>query len=82
MCMIAKNKIPRILSDYLYQTGQMAHWPLSDEHLLKEAEWQLYQCGQESSGAYEYPHQSKAALRRFVERLRNEGVEPKHDFEI
>lgn len=76
------QKLPTILKTYLEETDQMNHWPLSDAHLLAEAEWQLYQCDQESSAAYEAHPMQKRALRRYVQRLRAQGVKPKHDFEL
>lgn len=76
------DKLPTILNDYLFETGQASHMPLSESHLLAEAEWQLYQCGQEGSAAYEAHPMQKKALRSYVMRLRNKGVVPKHDFEL
>lgn len=80
----ASMKRPRILQDYLCSTGQSTreHEPLSESHLLNEAEWCMYNAYEvESSGAYEYHHSSKAALRRYVEALRSQGVKPARDFD-
>lgn len=77
-------KRPRILKDYLCTTDQSTreHEPLSESHLLNEAEWCLYNAYEvESSGAYEYHHSSKAALRRYAEALRAQGVKPARDFD-
>lgn len=68
------TKIPIILEEYLERTGQLDHWPLSEGHLLEEAEWQLYQCDQEGSSAYEHSRADKAALRRYVNRLKKKGA--------
>jgi hypothetical protein len=76
---VRRNAVPRILLDYLEATGQMAHWPLSDGHLLEEAEWQAYQMDEEDTSASEYGPRDKEALARFVDRLRARGVVPKHD---
>lgn len=75
------SRIPTILQQYLEATGQTSHFPLSKAHLLNEAEWQLYQCDQEGSCAYEAHPMQKKALSRYVEKLRAEGVKPKRDFE-
>lgn len=79
-----KLKRPRILQDYLESTDQASseHEPLSDAHLLNEAEWCLYNAyDNEASGAFEYHPSSKAALRRYVEALRARGVMPARDFD-
>ena len=75
---------PRILEHYLESTDQSTreHEPLSEAHLLNEAEWCLYNAYEsEASAAYEYHPSSKAALRRYVEALRAKGVEPRRDFD-
>ena len=77
-------KRPRILEDYLFSTDQstVEHEPLSDSHLLNEAEWCLYNAYEnEASAAFEYHHSSKAALKRFVDDLRSRGVQPSRDFD-
>lgn len=85
---MAGRKIPRILDDYLESTEQWASAyqrgiELSDAHLLKEAEWCLYNAYQnEGSSAYNYNGSSKAALRRYVERQQAAGIRPAHDFEL
>ena len=83
--MSAKNlKRPRILQDYLAATDQSSvqHEPLSDAHLLNEAEWCLYNAYEnEASAAYEYHPASKAALARYVDALRKLGVTPARDFD-
>ena len=80
--MVVAMALPRILEDYLASTDQLSHWPLSDAHLLNEAEWCLYNAYEnEASGAFGYHHSSKAALRRYVDRLRAAGVEPQRDFD-
>ena len=84
---MARQRIPRILEDWLNDTDQdmMAKHrgiTLSDAHLLEEAEWCLY-CQGENSYAFDCYHPSSwAALRRFVDKLRSAGVQPKHDFEF
>ncbi len=75
------SKIPAILDHYLEVTEQYGRGPLSEAHLLNEAEWQLYQSTQEGSWAYEAHPMQKKALRRYVERLRAKGVKPKRDFD-
>lgn len=77
-------KRPRILEDYLFNTDQSTaeHEPLSDSHLLNEAEWCLYNAYEnEASAAFEYHHASKAALKRYVDDLRSRGVQPSRDFD-
>ena len=77
-------KRPRILQDYLSSTDQSTreHEPLSESHLLNEAEWCLYNAYEnEASAAFDYHHASKAALRRYVDSLRARGVNPKRDFD-
>ena len=74
-------KLPTILEHYLEQTGQFDRKPLSEAHLLNEAEWQLYQCYQEGSRAYMSHPMQKKALKRYVERLKAKGVVPKRDFD-
>lgn len=83
------RKIPRILDHYMEGTEQYARAhqmgiELSDAHLLKEAEWCLYNARyNEGSSAYmDYNGSSKAALARFVDKLKAAGVEPRHDFEL
>ncbi len=74
---------PKILQDYLEETGQTAHEPLSDSHLLAEAQHQLHNAYHNpASAASEYHGRSKAALQRYVQRLKSQGVVPKHDFEL
>lgn len=80
---IGRHKIPLVLEMELDSTGQLDHWPLSEAHLLEEAEWLLWKieneweaCGQWFT-AYE-----RRSLRKYAARLRAKGIEPKHDFEI
>lgn len=81
------RKLPRILADWLDDTDQMRTArgmgiELSDAHLLEEAEWCLY-CQNENSYAFDGYHPSSwAALRRFVDKLKAEGIKPAHDFEL
>lgn len=77
------SKLPRILDDYLNDTGQMhGHGQLSESHLLNEAEWCLYNAyANEASAAYEYHPSSKAALERWVAAMRDKGVMPHRDFD-
>lgn len=86
---MAKRKVPKILDHYLESTDQYARarergLELSDAHLLAEAEWCLYNAqDNEASCAYmDYNASSKAALSRYVDRLRARGIEPRHDFEL
>lgn len=75
---------PRILRDYLSSTDQSTRErePLSESHLLNEAEWCLYNAYEnEASAAFEYHHASKAALGRYVDLLRAQGVKPARDFD-
>lgn len=75
-------KIPKILDHYLESTEQYSKAVLSKAHLLNEAEWCYYNAIEnEASAAYEYHPQSKKALKRFIDELRAEGVEPKRDFD-
>lgn len=78
---MGRINIPRIVYDYMYDTGQLSRNP-SEEHILNEAEWCLYNAEENpASGAFEYPAQSKTALRRFCERQRAKGIVPSRDFE-
>ena len=75
-------KLPVILDDYLEGTDQHSRGKLSKAHLLSEAEWCYYNAIEnEASAAYEYHFSSKAALKRFIDKLRAEGVEPRRDFD-
>lgn len=76
-----------MLDDWLRDTGQLSRGPLSDAHLLAEAEhvWESAHTAElgSSTGMYgDYHPSSFAALGRYIERLRSIGVEPKHDFEL
>lgn len=75
---------PKILDHYLELTGQNTpeHEPLSEQHLLNEAEWCLYNAYEnEASLAYGYHPSSKAALKRYVQKLKDKGIQPKRDFD-
>ena len=77
-------KRPKILEHYLEATDQSTreHEPLSEAHLLNEAEWCLYNAYEnEASAAYEYHPSSKAALQRYVNALKAKGVKPCRDFD-
>lgn len=74
-------KIPTILDHYLEVTEQYCRGTLSEAHLLNEAEWQLYQCEQDGSWAYEASRKEKRELARFVKMLRAKGVKPERDFD-
>ena len=82
---MAKQKTPRILDDWLHSTGQygMAKehgQPLSEAHLLEEAEHIMESQYWNEYSFDGYHPSSWAALRRFVDRLHAKGVEPAHDF--
>lgn len=75
-------KLPKIVEGYMETTDQFCMQPFSKEHILNEAEWCLYNAYQNSgSAAYAAHHQSKKALRRFVEKLQSNGIKPKRDFD-
>lgn len=76
------GKLPIILDDYLEVTEQYCMGELSQEHLLNEAEWCYYNAIENSgSSAYQdYHTNSKKALKRYIDRLRSEGIKPSRDF--
>ena len=75
-------KLPTILEHYLETTEQYAHGELSKSHLLHEAEWCYYNATEnEGSAAYEFSASSKRALKRYIDRLKAEGVKPRRDFD-
>ncbi len=72
---MGKAKVPSLLVDYLDCTEQ--DWQdYSDGSMLNEAEWVLYKCYDGESRYCEAHPSSKAALRRYVDRLRAAGVKP------
>lgn len=82
-------KLPKILKEWLEDTEQFGRArelgiTLSDSHLLAEAEWCLYNCYENaaSTGYFEYTKQAKAGLRRWVNRMRANGVTARHDFDL
>ena len=83
---MAKQRIPRILDDWLIDTGQYGlarehgQQRLSDAHLLEEAEHIMEDQGWNPDSFGGYHPSSWAALRRFIGGLRERGVEPDHDF--
>ena len=70
-----RAKLPTLLEDYLDKTEQ-DWWDYSEGSLLNEAEWVLYKCYDGESCYTEAHPSSKAALRRYVDRLRAAGVTP------
>lgn len=84
--------VPVILHDYLFNTRQLAmcFWDskfMSAEHLLHEAErvLDLLDSAEPGESVYilhVYTPQQRAALRRFRNTLRRQGVEPVLDFEL
>lgn len=73
--------LPRILVEYLERTEQFSRGPLSEAHLLNEAEWCLWNAiCEEGSSAYAAHPASKKALERYVDRQRAKGILPKRDF--
>lgn len=75
-------KLPKILVGYMDTIDLLCDDDLSKERILNEAEWCLYNAYQnEASAAYSYHPQSKMALQRFVENLREEGIKPERDFD-
>lgn len=74
------EELPTVLAQYLETTGQLDRGPLSESHLLNEAEWVMYKSGQDGSVAHGANQSQKEALRRYVGRLRARGVTPRRDF--
>lgn len=72
---MGKAKIPSLLEEYLDCTEQDWHG-YSDGSMLNEAEWVLYLSNDGESRYGEAHPSSKAALRRYVDRLRAAGVKP------
>ena len=77
-----KRARPRILCDWLYDTMQIAHEPLSDSHLLAEAEHIMESQHWNPYSFDGYHPNSWAALRRYTAALRADGVEPRHDYDL